>query len=68
MAFVRSRGAIDTKDDFSAYLRAGGMLENVAPLLNAQAMFSQEDAPILEQVFDTIKQVFAPNHAGATNS
>ena len=59
-AFVRSSGAIDAKDDFSAYLRAGGMLENVVPLLNAQAMFSQADAPILEQAFDTIKQVFAP--------
>jgi CRISPR-associated endonuclease/helicase Cas3 len=59
-AFVRTSGAIDAKDDFSAYLRAGGMLENVAPLLNAQAMFSQADTPILEQAFDTIKQVFAP--------
>jgi CRISPR-associated endonuclease/helicase Cas3 len=62
-AFVRRTEAIGTKDDFSAYLRAGGMFENVSPILHAQRMFAQADASILEQAFDAIKEVFAPQSA-----
>lgn len=59
-AFIRTNGVIGAKDDFSTYLRAGGMLENAAPILNAQRMFAQTEAGIMEKAFDTVKQVFAP--------
>jgi len=59
-AFVRDKGIIGAKDDFSVYLRAGGMLENAAPILQAQKMFAKADSDLLERAFDAVKQVFAP--------
>lgn len=60
-AFLREHAVIPVKDDFSAYLRAGGMMENVYPIIRAREMFSRNDEPILKEAFDAIKNVFAPN-------
>ena len=59
-AFVHKEAPIPQKDDFSAYLHAGGMLENAYPLWRAREMFARTDETVLERVFDAVKEVFAP--------
>lgn len=58
--FLHGKSAIPVRDDFSTYLRAGGMMENAYPIFRAREMFSRGDEPILESAFDAIKKVFAP--------
>lgn len=58
--FLREQGAIPARDDFSVYLHAGGMVENAYPILRAREMFARNEESILEQAFDAVKEVFAP--------
>lgn len=58
--FLRTQSAIPQRDDFRAYLHAGGMIENAYPILRAREMFARSEEALLEQAFDAIKQVFAP--------
>jgi CRISPR-associated endonuclease/helicase Cas3 len=58
-AFLTTHSTILQRDDFSAYLRAGGMVENVYPILRAREMFARSDEAVLERVFDAVKSVFA---------
>lgn len=60
VTFLKERSAIPIKDDFRAYLRAGGMMENVYPIIRAREVFARDAEKILAEAFDAIKQVFAP--------
>ena len=58
--FLHESGAILPRDDFSAYLRAGGMMESAYPIFRAREMFARNEDAVLEQAFDAVKTVFAP--------
>jgi CRISPR-associated endonuclease/helicase Cas3 len=58
--FLQTQSTILPRDDFAAYLHAGGMMENAYPILKAREMFARSDEAILERAFDAVKSVFAP--------
>ena len=59
-SFLDKQAPIPHKDDFSAYLSAGGMLENAYPIWRVRDMFARSEESVLERMFDAMKDVFAP--------
>lgn len=59
--FIAQQSAIPAKDDFVAYIRSGGLLENAYPLYKLLPMYAKEEQPHLEALFDTVRQIFAPS-------
>ncbi len=60
-SFLYTKSTVLAKEEFSTYLRAGGMIENAYPIFRAREMFALSDEVILIQLFDALKQVFAPD-------
>lgn len=58
--FLEEQGAIPVKDDFVAYIRSGGLLENAYPLYRLSPMFAKEEESRLEELFDAVRRIFAP--------
>lgn len=54
------QGLIPQKDDFVAYIRSGGFLENAYPLYKLSPMFAKEEQPRLEELFERVRAIFAP--------
>jgi CRISPR-associated endonuclease/helicase Cas3 len=57
---LEEQGLIPQKDDFVAYIRSGGLLENAYPLYKLSPMFAKEEQPRLEELFERVRAVFAP--------
>lgn len=53
--------AIPSKDDFVAYIKSGGLLENTYPLYRLSPMFAKEEESQLRRLFDAVQEVFAPS-------
>lgn len=58
--FLEQQAAIPVKDDFVAYIKSGGLLENAYPLYRLSPMFAKEEQPRLEELFDAVRRIFAP--------
>jgi CRISPR-associated endonuclease/helicase Cas3 len=58
--FLEEQAAIPIKDDFVAYIRSGGLLENAYPFYRLSPMFAKEEQPRLEELFEAVRRIFAP--------
>lgn len=58
--FIEKQSAIPIKDDFVAYIKSGGLLENAYPIYKLSPMFAKDEQPQLEALFESVRQVFAP--------
>ena len=58
--YIEQQTAIPAKDDFVAYIKSGGLLENAYPLYKLSPMFAKEEQPRLEELFTMVQQIFAP--------
>lgn len=59
--FLEQQAAIPAKDDFVAYIKSGGLLENAYPLYRLSPMFAKEEQLRLEELFDRVRQIFSPD-------
>jgi CRISPR-associated endonuclease/helicase Cas3 len=57
---LEQQGLVPQKDDFVAYIRSGGLLENAYPLYKLSPMFAKAEQPRLEELFERVRAVFAP--------
>lgn len=57
---LEQQALIPQKDDFVAYIRSGGLLENAYPLYKLSPMFAKTEQPRLEELFERVQSVFAP--------
>lgn len=57
---LEQQGLVPQKDDFVAYIRSGGLLENAYPLYKLSPMFAKVEQPRLEELFERVRAVFAP--------
>jgi CRISPR-associated endonuclease/helicase Cas3 len=52
-------GSLPEKNEFSSYLKAGGLYENAYPLFKARTMFSIQEEQLLEALYLRVRDVFA---------
>ena len=57
---LKQAEALPDKDDFNAYLKAGGLYENAYPIYCFQVMTSTDTLGQLEELYEAVRSVFAP--------
>lgn len=58
---LRDSGALPVRDDFDAYVRSGGLLENAYPIFRLREIYPEDRAAELEALFEQIRSIFAPD-------
>lgn len=58
---LRKLNSLPEKNEFSSYLKAGGLYENAYPLFKARTMFSSQKEQLLEDLYLRVRDVFAPD-------
>jgi len=59
-SFIEQQAALPAKDDFVAYIKCDGLLENAYPLYKMRPMFAKAEESRLEELFEAVRQIFAP--------
>lgn len=58
---LRDTGALPVQDDFDAYVRSGGLLENAYAIFRMREIFPKERENELEMLFERVRTVFVPD-------